>query len=407
MQTPDISQVSTILASLYQQMTGQAVPAPLDLSGWISTATTVLNLGLDKVHNAIWNMIGETIIAVRPYQSRFADLEFDTTSWGIVDRKISYLSRLPQDNQAYKPPVTWDTSAGATNPSGDGESVDMYKINKDKPVQVAFYGQETYSYTRTRFAEQLKTAFRGPEEMTRFLSGALTSLNNDREGWKEGMRRGLLINAIGSLADESKTGRVIHALTEFNTETGLSLTATTVRQPANFDAFCKWLYAKMGDVKALMAENNVLFTTQLSSYPAGYGVLRHTDGENLRIKMSAAFINRMRAGVLSDTYNPELLSLEGIEPVAYWQSPKAPESVRVIPRYTTADGVESTGADSVTVSNIIGMMYDKDFVGCANIQSTFDTTPFNTKGRYWNDDMTELYKTRFDMTEKAILITLD
>lgn len=406
MQTPDISQISQVLASLYQQVTGLAVPAPLNLSGFVSVATTTLGLGLDKVHAALWNMVGETVDAVRPYTSKFSDMEFPTTVWGIVDRKISYLSRLPVDDEAWKYPVTYD--ATQTPPSGDGKSVDMYKINKDKPIQMAFYGRETYAYTRTRFKHQLETAFRGPDELARFLAGAVQSLNNDRELWKEGMRRSLLINAIGSLADEAQTGRVVHLLTEYNAETGLNLTATTVRQPANFDPFVKWVYARMGDIKAVMEQDNILYTTQLASYPSGYGVLRHTSADNLRIKMSAPFINRMRAGVLANTYNPEMLNLDGVEAVAYWQDPVNKEEVQVIPTYTAAaTGQEYTPAAAVTVSNIVGMMYDRDFVGCANILSEIGTTPYNIVGKYWNDHYTEEYKTRFDMTEKAVLLLLD
>lgn len=405
MQTPDVSQVSQVLAALYQQVTGLAVPAPLNLSGFVSVATTVLNLGMDKVHNALWNMVGETVIAVRPYNGKFSDMEFPTTTWGIVDRKVSYLSRLPADDEAWKYPVTYD--ANQTPPNGNGHSVDMYKINKDMPVQTAFYGRETYAYTRTRFRHQLETAFRGPEEMARFLSGAVTSLNNDRELWKEGMRRALLINAIGSLFDENQTGRVVHLLTEYNAETGLTLTAQTVRQPANFDAFCKWVYARMGDIKAVMEQDNILYTTQFSSYPAGYGVLRHTSADNLRIKVSAPFINRMRAGVLSSTYNPELLNLDGVEPVAYWQDSVNKEQVQVLPAYTSTNGQQYSPASAVTVSNIFGMMYDRDFVGCSNILSEMGTTPYNIIGKYWNDHYTEEYKTRFDMTEKAVLLLLD
>ncbi len=405
MTTPEIQQAGTVLAAIYQQATGLAIPAPLDLASFISTATTALNLGLDKIHNALWNMVGRTIIAIRPYRGRFVDMDFDTTAWGIVDRKISFLSKLPADNAAYQYPVTYD--ANQTPPTGDGLSVDMYRINKDKIVQTAYYGEQTYAYTRTRFAEQLRTAFRGPEEFTEFMAGATVSLDNDRELWREGTRAGVIINAIGAIYDENQTGRVIHALTEYNTETGLSLTATTVRQPGNYDAFCRWLYARMGDLKALMARNNILFTTQFSTFPAGYGVLRHTDSENLRIKMSAPFINRMKACVLSTTYNPEMLSLDGVEPVAYWQAPSTPEEVKVKPVYTGVTGTETVASAAVTVSNIIGIMYDRDFMGCTTVDSFVGTTPFNTKGRYWNDDYSDLVKTRHDMTEKAVLILLD
>lgn len=405
MTNPNIQQAGQVLAAVYQQATGLTVPAPLDLSGFVSTATTALNLGMDKVHNAIWNMVGRTIIAVRPYRGRFTDMDFDADTWGIVDRKISYLSKLPGVDNAWNYPVTYD--ATQTVPSGDGLSVDMYKINKDKIVQTAFYGRQVYAYTRTRFLYQLETAFRDPEEFTRFMAGAVTSLDNDRELWREGCRAAVLINAIGALYDEGQPGRVVHLLREYNTETGLQLTSTTVRQPANFDNFCRWLYAKMGDIKARMSRSNILYTTQFSSFPSGYGVLRHTDDDNLRIKMSAPFINRMRACVLSTTYNPEMLSLEGVEPVAYWQSPDSPEEVQVTPCYTGVNGAEVQPNNPVTVENIVGVMYDRDFCGCTTVRSRAYTTPFNTEGEYWNDKYGEDVKTRLDMTEKAVLLLLD
>ena len=56
---------------------------------------------------------------------------------------------------------------------------------------------------------------------------------------------------------------------------------------------------------------------------------------------------------------------------------------------------------------IIGIMYDRDFMGCTTVESFADTTPFNIKGRYWNDQYSDLVKTRHDMTEKAVLILLD
>lgn len=404
MTNPEIRQAGQVLAAIYQQATGLTVPAPLDLSGFVSTATTALNLGLDKIHNALWNMVGQTIIAVRPYRGRFRDMDFDTTTWGIVDRKISYLSRLPADNAAWAWPVTYDATQNP--PSGDGEAVDMYTINKDKVVQTAFYGRQTFSYTRTRFQHQLETAFRGPEEFTRFMAGALTSLQNDRELWHESTRAGVVINAIAALAAENQTGRVIHLLTEYNEETGLELTGETVRQPANFPNFARWIYAKMGDIKARMARANILYTTQFRSFPAGYGVLRHTDDDALRLKMSAGLLNRIKACVLSTTYNPEMLNLDDAEPVAYWQSPNAPERVQAIPSYTGDTGVEVVGS-STTVSNIVGIMYDRDFMGSTIVRSDVYITPFNTRGHYWNDDYSDEVKTRLDMTEKAVLLLLD
>ena len=399
----NVQQAGAIVAAIYKQATGQAVPAPLDLSDYISVATTAIKAGWDKLFNAISQMWGETVFAVRPYTGSFVDMEFSTTRWGNADRKISYASRIPGTNAAYDYPVAYD-STEVSNPTGDGVSVDMYKINKDKPVQTVFYGRSTYSYHRTRFLNQLETAFRSPDEMIRYNAAAVQALSNDREGWAESMRRGLIVNAMGYLADE---GRSINLLTLYNQDTGLELTAETVRQPANYAPFMRWVYAKMGEIKDRMRENNTLYTTQLTSLTnAGYHILRHTPADRLKIKMLSSELHHMRASVLSTTYNADYLNLDGIEGVPYWQTPTYPAYVNVKPVYMGADGAEAQLDTAVSQDNILGIMYDEDFVGCTKIRDNVYTTPFNASGEYWNDFYKEEYKTRFDVTEKAVLLLL-
>ncbi len=401
-----IAQAGQIVAAVYKQATGQTVPTALDLSSYISVATTALKTGKDVLMNAISQMWRETVFAVRPYTGSFTDMEFSTTRWGNADRKISYASRIPESNAAYAYPVAYD--AGETVPTGDGGTVDMYVINKDKPIQTVYYGRSTYAFHRTRFLDQLETAFLNPEELIRYNAAAVQALSNDREGWAESMRRGLIINAMGALAKEGQTGRVIHLLTEYNTATGQSLTATTVRLPANYAPFMRWVYGRLGKIKDQMRENNTLFTTQLTALTTdGWHILRHTPADRLKIKMLSEELHHLRASVLSTTYNPGYLSLEGIEGVPYWQAPSTPDSFSVKPCYTQADGTQASGGDTVTASAILGIMYDEDFVGCTKIADSVYTTPFNASGEYWNDYYKEIYKTRFDMTEKACLLVID
>lgn len=401
-----IAQAGQIVAAVYKQATGQAVPAPLDLSSYISVATTALKTGKDVLMNAISQMWRETVFAVRPYTGSFTDMEFSTTRWGNADRKISYASRIPEANAAYAYPVAYDSNE--TVPTGDGESVDMYKINKDKPVQTVFYGRSTYGYHRTRFLDQLETAFLNPEELVRYNAAAVQALSNDREGWAESMRRGLIINAMGALFKEGQSGRVVHLLTEYNTATGQSLTATTVRLPANYAPFMRWVYGRLGEIKDRFRENNTLYTTQLTALTTdGWHILRHTPADRLKIKMLSSELHHMRASVLSTTYNADYLNLDGVEGVAYWQTPTSPDGFTVKPCYTLADGTQASGGDAVTASGILGIMYDEDFIGCTKISDSVYTTPFNASGEYWNDYYKELYKTRFDMTEKAVLLVLD
>lgn len=406
MNSMNVQQAGAIVAAMYKQATGQTIPAPLDLSGYISVATTAIKTGWDKLYNALSQMWGETVFAVRPYTGAFLDMEFSTTRWGNADRKISYASRVPETNAAYEYPVTYDGTESV--PTGDGSSVDMYKINKDKPIQTVFYGRSTYSFHRTRFLDQLETAMRSPDELVRYNAAAVQALANDREGWAESMRRGLIINAMGALAKEGQTGRIVHLLTEYNTATGQSLTATTVRLPANYAPFMRWVYGRMGELKDRFRENNTLYTTQLTALTStGYAILRHTPADRLKIKVLSSELHHLRASVLSTTYNADYLNLDGVEGVAYWQSPETPDAFSVKPCYMAADGTETVESNAVEATDIFGIMYDEDFVGCTKIRDNVYSTPFNASGEYWNDFYKEVYKTRFDMTEKAVLLVID
>ena len=406
MNNMDIVQAGQLVAAIYKQATGQTVPAPLDLGSYISVATTTLRTGWDKIMNAVSQLMYDTIFAVRPYTGSFTDLAFDANAWGNATRKISYASRVPGANGAYEYPAAYDASVTA-NPTGDGESVDMYKINKDKIIQTAFYGESTYEYHRTRFLRQLETAFTGPEQLTSYNAAAIQALNNDREGWAESMRRGLLINGVAALAYEGSPGRVVHLLTEYNTATGSTFTTTTIRQPANYAPFMRWVYGRMGEIRDRMRELNNLYTTQFRSLEeSGYAILRHTPDDKLRIKISSRELNHLRASVLSTTYNADYLSLGGVEPVPYWQSPNAPDVVNAAPTFCSGSGDQITGT-STEVSDIFGVMYDQDWIGCANVRSSNYVTPFNPRGEYWNDYYKEIWRTRFDMTEKAVLLLLD
>ena len=52
-------------------------------------------------------------------------------------------------------------------------------------------------------------------------------------------------------------------------------------------------------------------------------------------------------------------------------------------------------------------MFDRDALGMASILEESALTPYNVKGRYWNNAYNNKFKTRFDMTEKAVLLLLD
>lgn len=398
--TMNFEQVSTILSSIVQQATGQTVITPTDTTSFVSVAQTALRADRDSVMNAISNILARTIFSIRPYSAKMTGLDMDTFQWGGMMRKLSIADSDWEDDKAYEWPVLYD--ADETPPDGEGESVDRWKIKKPNVLQTNFYGQSVYADHMTITEDQLETAFTGPDQLGSFITLLMTNLSNRLEMSNEALRRGLVCNAIGAIYAENQTGRIIHLLSEYNTLTGLELTAQTVYEPENFNAFTKWAYSRIADVTDLFTANSLKFQTVITGKP----ILRHTPYEFQRVYLYAPFQRQIEARVLADTYHDNYLKYADVETIPYWQSIDSRDSVRVTPAYVNTSGVLAA-ANAVTVSNVFGLIFDRDAMGMTIRDRRVLSTPVNESGLYRNIWVHGKQRVVFDNTEKVALLLLD
>lgn len=398
--TLNFQQISTILTSIVKQATNQAVLTPTDTQEFVSVGQLALRADRDSVMNAISNVIARTIFSIRPYSAKMTGLMMDTFRWGAMLRKLSIVDSDWMDDPAYEWPALFDATK---NPAtGNGEQIDPWTIKKPDVVQTNFYGASVYFDELTIFEDQLETAFTGPEQLGSFLSLIMTNLSNRLELSNEGIRRGLVANAIGSVIDENQAGRVVHLLTEYNTATGLTLTATTVYQPDNFAPFMKWVYSRVAQICDLFTEMSTMFQTVITGKP----VLRHTPYQDQRIYLYAPTRHDIDARVLADTFHDSFLRYGDVETVNYWQSIKNPDQINVLPAYTGEDGTVVNG-DAVTQGNIFGVIFDRDAMGMTLLDQRVLSTPLNTKGLYRNLHVHAKQRVIMDNTEKIAVLLLD
>ena len=396
-----VYQAGTLLADVVQQATGRKVLTANNPGEWTSVAQSAISAGVEPILNTLVNMWSRTIFSVRPYSAKLKGLEISADRFGLMTRKLSPVVKDPGDDAAYLWPVAYD--AGQTPPSGDGYSVDMYAISKKNVLQTGFAGASVYQEIFTIFKDQLDGAFSSPQEFMAFNEMQLADRSNSIESWKESVKRSLLANMILSLDAENQTGRIIHLITEYNADTGSSLTSTTVFAPVNFPGFVRWMVARINTIARFMSERTAMYQTAIS----GQYVLRHTPAEDLRVYLTARFKDMMDTMALSVTFNDNYLKLADVEGINFWQSTATPASVTGKPTYTNTSGVATTPGTASTVANIVGVMFDRDALGMASVLEESALTPYNVKGRYWNNAYNNKFKTRFDMTEKAVLLLLD
>ena len=394
-------QSATLIAALHAQVTGMTSIAPTDTASFISMAQATLRAGYEPVLNAIGQVLGRTLIAVRPYSRKFKGLEMSSERWGGITRKINFGEKALDPYVALDP----DKIGDPTFDLSDGASIDQYVVKKPEVLQTVYVGQNVYESSYTIFTKQLDTAFSSPAEFGAFMSGLMTHFSNEREQYLESLSRAILCNMIGAKKVLDSAGvdlQIIDLLAEYNTATGLSLTATTVKLPANYPAFCKWAYAYIQHVSEMFTERTEMYQRPLTSYH----IMRHTPKADQRLFMDADFLAHMTAEVLADTYHDNFLRYSEVEAVNFWQAAKDPNEVNVTPVYLNADCEYVNATDPVEVDGIVGVLMDRDAAGYNLADDDLVASPYNAKGQYYNLYNHVRIQLQNDLTEKAVVFCI-
>lgn len=391
-------QAYQLIKNIHDQATGLTALTPIDATSFVSVANATLAAGTENALNAISQVLSRTIIAVRPYDEKFKGLQMTADQWGGIIRKINFA-----DQDAEADPSYLLSASGAQDAVTSGESVDQYTVKKPKVLETRYVGSDVWMGSYTIYREQLKTAFENEANFGSFMAGLMTHFMNERTQWLEGVKRAILANGIASAISIGRTEAVVHLLTEYNAATGLSLTATTVMQPANFKAFNEWAFARIQEVSRLMSERSGLFQQQIT----GYNINRHTPVSDQRAYFNAKFLEQFSAMALADTYHDNFLRYADVEPVSYWQAIKAPMSINYKPTYVDVTGAIKTGVTAVTSDVVVGVIFDRDAMGYNIYNQSIDASPFNAKGQYYNLFSHADVQMQSDMTEKVAVFLLD
>lgn len=397
-----VQQASTFLNAVVSQMTDQTGLAAInDFSDVVSVAEILLQTGRDPVLNAISQVWRDTVFAVRDYDLPNSALRMTASRYGNATRKLSPVANAAEDDPAWDWPATYD--AGQSPPLGDGQSIDPWKIKKSKVLQTNFYGSSIYHMVYSVFLSQFDVAFSSAEEMVRFNQMNVSERLNDRKRYEEAKSMALQVNFIAGLLDEGNTDRIVHALTEYNALTGLTLTATTVFQPGNFEGFIRWLYSRIKSIVGLMRHSSQKYQTVIGTLP----ILRHTSPENVRVALYRPFLEMINSMVLSGLYHNDLMRLPTYEAVDFWQSIDTPQGINAKPVYTDTSGNQKIASAAVSNSTVIGLIHDRDALGYAWLNPHTLVSPINSAGEYYNEDYHARFATLSDNTEKAVVICLD
>lgn len=383
-----VNQAATVFNEIVHQATGQTNLKVTDTSSFVSAATTALLTGYDKLLTAMSQVLTRTIFSIRPYNAKFAGLRASPERFGNHTRKVNYLDDDFEDSPAFE--------------LQQGQSIDMYTVNKPRVVQTNFYGFNTYAKHKTFYDNQLDMALRNPEEWAQFFNGVMVNINSQIEQVHENVARATIANFIGGI-NVANQSCVVHLLSEYNTLTGQELTVNDIYKSDNFIAFVRWLYARIEVFSNRLTERTQLWHVNIVDNV----VKRHTPKEKQKVYLFNDFMSQSRTMVLSDLFQRDSMKMVDYEGVNFWQSIDSPDSIDVTPVYTNAaDGTLVTGEEQ-KINKVLGVIFDEEAIGFMPKNQAMGATPHNVAGRYtnlwWHWD--ECYYN--DFTENGIVLLLD
>lgn len=384
-----IEQISTVVNQVMEQATGAKGIGNYAANSFVTVAQTALLTGYDPIMKAISQLTLQTIFSERNYSEHFPGLRVDNQAYGNAVRKLKVADSDTQKNASFE--------------LSDGESVDMYTVKLYNILQTNFYGQVTWERQLTTFRNQLDSAFTGAGQFGSFYSMILRNTDNQIKQTHESMARALITNGIAAVITEADANRVVKLITDYNADTGLTLTRKDVYKPENFPAFMAWTASRIARIRRMMTERTRLFHTNIT----GHETNQHTPYENQQMYLYAPVQFDLNMRALSELFNDKYISLGRNELVSYWQSPSSPETINMTPVYTDKTGAVKTAATPVNTSNVFGVIFDDDFTGYTIVNEHQNTTPMNAKGEYWNTFYKYVHRYWMDNTENAVVLLLE
>lgn len=272
--------------------------AKLDSGKLIDVGKAVQNFvnGTENFVNALVDRLSYIYIDSKEYIGEMPDIYIDNNEWGGFVESVTFdLANIIDD-------VMWDLQ--------NGVSYDDTKFYKPT-VHVKIFGERKgLTVPMSIGKKQLMTAFKGYEEMNRFISGLYNTVRNTINFIYEVYAKMLLSLACGVSFESTKTG--IHLLSEYNALNNTNLTAEEAIKTENF---LKYASERIKNTMDLMSIYSTLFNDG--------SVQTFTNEQDKRLVLLNQFNNALKFNLKANTYNDKYVGLGDVKTISTWQGVKS------------------------------------------------------------------------------------
>lgn len=360
----EVKQIYSLVNDITSEITGKTDLVKEDLTNIVDVGKELFSVSdVDNYVKSLVNRVGKTIFVNRKYSGKIPSVVMDSWEFGSILQKIS--ADLPNATEN----ESWELENGA--------SYDPNVFYKPT-VSAKFYNSKITFEVPLSFTEkQVKESFNSASELNAFISMLYNAVEKSMTVKTDSLVMRTINNMIAQTYNTDNAGvRAVNLLAGYNTIKGG--TPLTVDKALTDTDFLK--YASMQ--VALYADR---LGTMSTLFNAG-GKERFTPRDMLHIVLLSDFAQSTKTYLESDTFNKELVELPKYETVPYWQgSGNSFEFSKVSKiNVTISDETATGGKKDVEISGILGVMFDRDALGVANLDRRV-TTNYNPKAEFFSN----------------------
>ena len=363
-----ITQLHDLVNTVTKEVLGTETVVQEDLSNIVDIGKEIINTdNLDNYVRKLVNHIGKVVFKDRKYSGGAPSVLMDSWEYGSILEKVS--AELPEATEN----ESWKLEHGVDY------SPDIFYQPK---VSAKFFNSKVTFEIPLSFTErQVKESFSNANQLNGFISMLTTAVENSMTVKLDG----LIMRTINNMTAETLkadletedgeldltgTGvKAVNLLKLYNDKFGTTLTKEKALYDKEFIRYATYIIGLYSD---RMSKISTLFNIG--------GKERFTSPEYLHVVLLSDFEKASNIFLKSDLQNENFLTLPKHETVPYWQGSGTSYSFEDV----SSINVKTSSGTEVNVSGILGVMFDREAVGVANLDRRV-TTNYNPKGEFYTN----------------------
>lgn len=362
----DVKQIYSLVNGATSEILGETAVLNEDLSNVVDIGEQVFNANaLDRYVKALVNHIGRVIFVNRAYRGGAPSVLMDGWEFGSVLEKVQADMPDASENES------WELENGA--------SYDPNIFYQPKVSAKFFNKRVTFEIPISFTEKQVKQSFSNATQLNGFISMLYNSVDKAMTVKVDALIMRTINNMIGETVhseyeegdyEESSGVRAVNLLYLYNQRyPNAQLTAENAPTDPEFIRFAAY---KMGLYSDRLSKMSTLFNVG--------GKERFTPADMLHVVLLSDFAAAANVYLQSDTFHEQFTALPNAETVPYWQGSGTEygfDSVSTI-------NIKTASNDTVEISGILGVMFDRDALGVSNLDRRV-TTNYNAKAEFFTN----------------------